>query len=330
MTRRIFSGAALAASALSAQSPRPKIGFIGLSHSHGPDKLGAANGFFVNVTWDDREAFRQHAPPTTPEGILADPSIAAVAIEGDVAANFRWAQKAIAAGKHVHLEKPPAATWAEFRNLVNEAKRRKLVLQLGYMWRYNPAIIRLFEMAKGGVFGDIYLVRGTMNTIASPEQRRAWGRFKGGDFFEQGSHLIDLAVWLMGKPAKVSSILRTDGGTDGFADNTMATLEWPKTLGIFTAATLQPNASAHRFFEVCGTKGTGRVAPIEPPVLHLDLGMGPGSLVKKAAPLEFEFRRYVGDFAELRDCVAYGRPLSFTPEHDLAATETLFRACGAL
>jgi predicted dehydrogenase len=109
----------------------------------------------------------------------------------------------------------------------------------------------------------------------------------------------------------------------------VAILEWPKAIGIFTAATLQPNATAHRFFEVCGTKGTARVSPIEPPVLHLDLAMPPGSSVKKAAPLEFEFERYVGDFAELAACIQYGKPLSFTPEHDLAATETLFRACGA-
>ena len=330
MTRRTFTGATIAAGGLCAQPRRPKIGFIGLSHSHGMEKLAAASQFFVTVAWDDRPAFRQHAPQVTPEGILNDPEIQAVAIEGDVAVNFGWAQKAIAAGKHVHLEKPPAATWVEFRDLVREAERRRLVLQLGYMWRYNPAIVRLFEMARGGVFGDIYLVRGTMNTLASAEQRQAWGRFQGGDLFEQGSHLIDLAVWLMGKPVKVSSILRTDGGTDGFADNTLATLEWPKAMGIVTAATLQPNARAHRFFEVCGSRGTGRVAPLEPPVLHLDLSTPPGSGVKKAEPLEFEFRRYVGDFAELHDCISRNRPLSITPQHDLDATETLFRACEML
>lgn len=308
MNRRTF----LVAAPMLAHAAEPiRIAFLGTSHSHAEGKMQAVreNPAFTLVTGLSKAQ------------VLADRTIPVVAVEGDVAENAGVAKEALRAGKHVHLEKPPAATLGEFREIQELAARGNLIVQLGYMWRYNPAINRAIEIAKRGELGDVYLVRATMNTWATPEMRREWARFAGGDFFEQGSHLVDLAVRLMGKPDKVTSVLRQDGGADGFKDNTAAILEWPRAMGILTAATLQPNATAHRFFEILGTKGTATVRPIEPPRLSVDRN-------GKVATEEFTYRRYVDDFRELAECVRTGKPLSVTPQQDLWATETLLKACG--
>jgi predicted dehydrogenase len=309
MNRRMF----LAAAPMLAHAATPiRIAFLGTSHSHAEGKMQVVreNPDFALVTG------------LTKAQILADKSIPVVAVEGDVAENASVAKEALRAGKHVHLEKPPAATLADFREIQDLAARGKLIVQLGYMWRYNPAINRAMEIAKRGDLGDVYLVRATMNTWATPDMRKEWARFPGGDFFEQGSHLVDIAVRMMGKPDKVTAVLRQDGkGEDSLKDNTVAILEWPRAMAILTAATLQPNAGPHRSFEILGTKGAATVRPLEPPRLSVDLA-------GKVSAEEFSYRRYVDDFRELAGCVRSGKPLSVTPQQDLWATETLLRACG--
>lgn len=321
MTRREFSLAAAAAPASAAQSSKIRIAFLGMSHSHAEGKLAVVKAnpaFELAGVWDSQGKGQTRSKAD----ILGDKSIQAIACEGFVWENAGLALEALEAGKHVHLEKPPSETLAEFRKIQSIASRKKLLVQLGYMWRYNPAINEAFRLAKSGALGDLYAVRAQMNTIANAEQRKAWGRFRGGDMFEQGSHLIDMLVRLMGKPTRVTSTLQTHAQpADGFKDNTMAVLEWPRIIGTIHAATLQPNATAHRFLEILGTKGTAYVKPLEPPVLVTDIG-------GKTARTEYKYQRYVDDFVELAGCIAGGKPLSVTPEQDLWATEALLAACG--
>lgn len=317
MTRRDFASrsfataCAAAVKAPGAETPI-RIAFLGTSHSHAEGKMEVVR----------RNASYQLVTDLTEAQVLADASIVAVAVEGDVKTNAAAAQRALDAGKHVHLEKPPAASLAEFQRLQATAQRQKRIVQLGYMWRYNPAVNKAMAIAKSGQLGEIYALRAQMNTLANAQQRADWGRFKGGDMFEQGSHLMDMFVRLMGRPSRVQGILRSHGPQkDGFEDNVAAVVDWAGATGILTAATLQPGATAHRFFEIQGTKGTATVRPLEPPVLHTDLN-------GKRTEEKFEYTRYVGDFEELAACIRSGKPLTVTPEQDQWATEALLQACG--
>src|SRR5262249_43463457 len=178
-----------------------------------------------------------------------------------------------------------------------------------------------------GWLGEIYLVHATMNTLLSADRRAEWGKFRGGQMFEQGSHLMDLMVRLMGRPSKVAPYLRKQGN-DALADNTVAVLEWPRALGIIGAATLQPNSSFYRRFEILGPGGTALVQPLEPPSLRIDLAKpaGPYKAGKQQISLP-EYRRYVDDFVELARCIRENKPLSTTPSQELAIQDTLLRAC---
>ena len=310
-----------------------KIAFLGISHSHGEGKLNVVRNnpaFELAGVWDPAARLPAGVKALTREAILHDQTIQAIAVECEVLDLAKHARAALEAGKHVHVEKPPTATLKEFQELQQLAAAKNRILQVGYMWRYNPGVVRIFEMVRQGWLGDIYLVRAMMNTrIDDPKSRKEWARFKGGDMFEQGSHLIDFMVRLMGKPSKVSSTLKKHGSfEDTLADNTAAILEWPRALGVLTATTLQANARIHRFMEVQGSNGTAVLRPIEDPVLAIDLVKAAGPYSKGAQRVELPaYRRYEGDFEELAECILKGKPLaSATPAQDLAVQETLLLA----
>jgi predicted dehydrogenase len=311
------------------------IGFLGGSHSHAAEKVKvvreSADWNLIGVCEEDpsvRRQYEQAGVPLVSQDDLFKRSTV-IAVESAVEDHARHARLALSAGKHIHLEKPPADTLEAFRELLRLARERSLVMQMGYMWRYNPAIHKVSEAARNGWLGEVYLARGTINTQIEAGRRSQWGRFRGGVMFELGSHLIDALVRLLGRPTKVRSVLKTHGPqSDALADNTVAIFEFPRALGIVSAATLQPNAGRYRRFEVFGTGGTAIVNPIEPPELTIDLAKAAGPYRTGVNRVSLPaYRRYVDDFAELARAVRNGKPLAVTPEQDLLVHEALMQAC---
>jgi predicted dehydrogenase len=344
MKRRDFVKTAMAAATGGlvtgghAQEPssRLRIGFLGAVHSPAAEKLkvvrASGDWELVGVCEPDatarRECRTQGIPLLARDELLARSQV--VTVESAVEDHARHARIALAAGKHVHLEKPPADTLEGLRELVALARRKRLVMQMGYMWRYHPGINAVLEVARKGWLGEVYLVRGTINTQIGPERRPQWGRFRGGVLFELGSHLIDAMVRLMGRPAAVHSVLKTHGAfKDNLADNTVVVFEFPRAIGILSSATLQPGANQYRSFEVFGAGGSAVVRPIEPPSLTIELSKPAGPYRAGLNQVKLPpYRRYVADFAALARAVRDNQPLHVIPEEDLLVHETLIRASG--
>ena len=81
----------------------------------------------------------------TLEEILEDETIEAVAIECTEKYLTKYALLAAKAGKHIHMDKPASAELSEYKAMLGLAKEKNLVVQLGYMYRYNPAIRKCIE-----------------------------------------------------------------------------------------------------------------------------------------------------------------------------------------
>jgi predicted dehydrogenase len=345
MNRRTFlqCGLALAAvggRAAHARAPqedvqrRLKIGLLGGGHSHGFSK---ARVLLESTDWelvglcDDDAAVRQRFATSgvrlvSQEELLA--SCAVIAVESENKDHVRHAKLAMQADKHVHLEKPPSASLAEFRELQALARERKLLMQMGYMWRYHPGLNACLEAARRGWLGEVYLVRGTIDTNAGPAQRRDWAQFRGGVFFELGCHLVDPLIRLLRAPRRIAPMFQQTRG-DGFADNAVVTFEFERALGVISSAATQPGAQAHRQFEILGTNGHVLVKPIEPPTLEIDLASpaGPYKAGKQIVPLP-AYQRYAPELADLADVIRSGRTLGVTPEEDLLVHDAFLRACG--
>lgn len=350
MKRRDFVQAALATASAAgistlssagestpAGADRLRIGFLGAGHSHASGKIKAVQDSsdweLIGVCEEDQRLRAQYAkfgiPVLSQDELLNRSQV--VAVESQVEDHARHAKLALSAGKHVHLEKPPAETLEAFRELVALAHEKNRLLQMGYMWRYHPGINAAIEAARQKWLGEVYLVRGTINTQLSAQQRSRAAQFAGGTLFELGAHLIDVLARLMGRATKITSALKTHGPfQDHLADNTLAIFEFPNALGIISSSTLQPNAGRYRSFEILGTQGTAVVNPIEPPGLTIDLSKtaGPYRAGLNNVPMP-KCLRYVPEFADLAAKIREGKKLTITPEEDLLVQETLIGACAA-
>ncbi|WP_424183355.1 Gfo/Idh/MocA family protein [Actinokineospora sp. G85] len=89
------------------------------------------------------------------DAVLADPDVDAVAIATPAKTHLPVAMAALAAGKHVLVEKPLAATYAEGAALVKAAEDRGLTLMLDHTYCYTPAVAHLRELVQGGGIGAV-------------------------------------------------------------------------------------------------------------------------------------------------------------------------------
>ncbi|HYN86218.1 MAG TPA: Gfo/Idh/MocA family oxidoreductase [Pyrinomonadaceae bacterium] len=88
--------------------------------------------------------------------LLRDARVDAVVIATPVASHFELAMAALAAGKHVLVEKPLAANSEQSLRLVEEAERRGLVLMVDHTFIYTGAVRKIRELITGGALGQIY------------------------------------------------------------------------------------------------------------------------------------------------------------------------------
>ena len=87
--------------------------------------------------------------------VLADQRVDAVAIATPAGTHLDLALAAMRAGKHVLIEKPLAATYADGLRLVEEADRAGLVLMCDHTFCYTPAVRKIRELVHSGEIGDL-------------------------------------------------------------------------------------------------------------------------------------------------------------------------------
>ena len=92
------------------------------------------------------------------DDLLADPALEAVVVATPVATHYDLARRALEAGKHVFVEKPPAMRAAEMEELCELAEERQLVLMPGHLLLYHPAVKTLKSLVDAGTLGDVLCV----------------------------------------------------------------------------------------------------------------------------------------------------------------------------
>jgi predicted dehydrogenase len=104
--------------------------------------------------------------------LLDDPALEAVAVATSVPTHRALAARALAAGKHVFVEKPLATTVADARFLLREARRRDRVLFVGHLLVHHPGVAKLKELCRSGELGDtryIYTNRVNLGQVRADE-----------------------------------------------------------------------------------------------------------------------------------------------------------------
>ncbi|MDP6442238.1 MAG: Gfo/Idh/MocA family oxidoreductase [Pirellulaceae bacterium] len=343
----VTAGAAAAAAFIApakAADKRIKIGQIGTRHAHAGGKMQTMRKFadlyeVVGVVEPDaqrRKAMEQTptyrgVPFVTQEQLLNTPGLQAVAVETEVKQLLDTAQVCAQANLHIHLDKPAGESLTKFRALLKETERRQRVVQMGYMYRYNPAFQFLFAAVRDGWLGDVFEVHTVMSKKVNRATREKLAEYPGGSMFELGCHVIDAVVSVLGKPDKVTAhTRRTHPDWDNLADNQLAVFDYPRATATVRSAVIEVDGGRRRQFVVCGQRGTIDIKPLEPPALTLTLESPRGDFAKGTHDVKLPKLggRYDGDFLDLARIIRGEKESDFPPAHDLAVQEAVLTASG--
>jgi predicted dehydrogenase len=323
---------------------------VGTGHAHAAGKLAAllsdpgveVAGVYEPDAERRRRLSRQGGPYrevhwfADVEEMLGDATILAVASEGRNVESLDQTEAIVRAGKHVWYDKPAGEDWPKWQRVMATAQEMGLHIQMGYMFRYHEGFCRIASWAKSGLLGDLFGVRAHMSTCLSDASRRALSVHKGGAFYDLAGHMLDQIVWLLGRPAVVTSFLRNDSGrVPEFADNTLAVLEYERAMAIVDIAAMEPRPVARRY-EVYGSLGSAiLVEPFEPARrIRLCLASARDGYAQgeQFVPIASQSRQslYELELQAFLATVRGWRPPDRSPEHELLVQETLLRGTGVL
>ena len=204
--------------------------------------------------------------------ILDDKSIQAVVIATPLHLHFQIASEALAAGKHIFLEKTMTYSIDEAIELVKKAGQYPgQVLQIGHQYRYTPMCFKVKEMIEKNYLGDITQIdcrwdrnwnwRRPVPAGYSDKQInwRMYRQYSGGLVAELLSHQIDFINWAFN--THPDEIFAT-GGIDHFDDgretydNVQVLCRYNQAGMVGNFGATCANARDGYLFKLKGTKGT--------------------------------------------------------------------------
>ena len=157
------------------------------------------------------------------EALAADPAVDVIYIATPHPMHYENAKLALMAGKHILVEKPFTLNLAQAQEVVALAEAKGLVA-LEAMWtRFLPHMVKLREIVRSGVLGDIRSVIAdhTQDLPDDPAHRLNALALGGGALLDLGIYPISFAWDVLGEPRSIqaSASFKTTG-----ADAQVATL----------------------------------------------------------------------------------------------------------
>jgi predicted dehydrogenase len=154
------------------------------------------------------------------EEMLADPTLDAVVVSTPVPTHYELAKRALEAGKHVFVEKPPAMRAAEMDELVGLAAEGELVLMPGHLLLYHPGVQKLKELVDTGELGEVLCVYGNRQNlgIVRTNENALWSL---------GVHDLSVILYLLDEEPVDAIAHGRDFLTDGVEDVVFCYLRFP-------------------------------------------------------------------------------------------------------
>jgi predicted dehydrogenase len=179
--------------------------------------------------------------------------------------NVAHAEPSIAAarsGKHVICEKPLGLSAAQSYDMWQEAERAGIHHMCGFNYRFVPAVRLARELLETGELGDVVHFRARYLQSWGWDADESLWRFDRaqagtGAIGDLGTHIIDIARYLVGEIASVSALVRTVIPDRQVDDHFVATIEFESGApGTLEASRLARGRINHNTFEVNGSKGS--------------------------------------------------------------------------
>lgn len=317
-----------------------RFGIVGLSMggAHARHILSVGEGVCIGALCDldanRRQTLARELGLSVPslanyDDLLALENLDAVIVAVPNDLHHPFTLKALAAGKHVLCEKPPALSATQTREMFAAAKNAGKVLMISLNQRFDANNAWLRRLVEQGELGEPYYAKA--GWLRRRHTQPGWfttkARSGGGPLIDLGVHLLDLCLWLMGypKPKAVTAhvVNRLTPQVD-VEDLASAFIQLENGAAMTLEASLNLNIERETVFcEVCGTRGGLRTYP---PAFFAerhgaDVNWTPVQAGYVAA--EPAGPRVIRHFAE---CVRTGKPPLTTPEQ----MDTLMRILDAI
>lgn len=318
-----------------------KYGQIGVGHAHA-SKLSvyrkSSDFEVVGIVEPDPE-LRKIAEATEPykglpilteEQLLNTPGLKVVGVETRVKDLLNTAERCVNAGMHVHIDKPAGESLPQFKRILDTAAQKHLLVQMGYMYRYSPAVVMLRDFLKKGWLGEPFEIHTVMSKVVDAPTRKKFEEYPGGIMFELGCHIIDLVHAVLGTPQKVIPFAQHASSIqDSLLDNMLAVFNYPKAIASVKSSANEIDGGERRHFVVCGSEGTFHIQPLDAPSVRFTLSKPRSKYKAGYQQVDFgSYPRYVEDAADLAKIIRGEKDTDFPYEHDYQVQKSVLLASG--
>lgn len=187
-----------------------RVGLIGYGYAsktfHAPLIVGTPGMELAAISSSDAAKVHADWPAMTvvsdPQTLFNDPSIDLIVIPTPNDTHFPLAQQAMAAGKHVVVDKPFTVTLSQAQQLQQQAEQSGQLLSVFHNRRWDSDFLTLKALLKDGSLGEVVYFESHFDRFR-PEVRQRWreqGGAGSGIWYDLAPHLIDQALQLFGMP----------------------------------------------------------------------------------------------------------------------------------
>ncbi|WP_404925126.1 aldo/keto reductase [Mesorhizobium sp. ORM16] len=196
------------------------------------------------------------------EALLTDAEIDAIYISVPHPGHAQWAIRAAGAGKHVLCEKPLALTAFEADAMMHAARKAGTFLGEAFMYRLHPQTLKLVELIKSGVIGEIRMIKSSFGFAMPdfmPQHRLYANDLAGGGILDVGGYPVSMARLIAGaaagkpflEPDKVTGVAHL--GQSGVDEWASALLHFPG--GILAEVSCSISLNQDNVLRIFGTRG---------------------------------------------------------------------------
>ncbi|HIF6780663.1 TPA: oxidoreductase, partial [Serratia marcescens] len=139
------------------------------------------------------------------QALFADPTLDLIVIPTPNDTHFPLAQQALAAGKHVVVDKPFTVTLSQAQALQQQAQQSGLLLSVFHNRRWDSDFLTLKALLNEGALGEVVYFESHFDRYR-PQVRQRWreqGCVGSGIWYDLAPHLLDQALQLFGKPDRL-------------------------------------------------------------------------------------------------------------------------------
>ncbi len=199
------------------------------------------------------------------EDLLADASIDLVVVATPSVTHFQVAQQVLGAGKNVVVDKPAAVTSDEVGQLIEFARTNGKLLIPFHNRRWDGDFLTVQKLLNEHQLGRVVSIESRFDRWNPGATRRPWKDDPaqgGGVLLDLGTHLVDQALVLCGKPLAVSADVMRERDGEGSDDAFTIRLRYAGCIITLGANALSAPAGAR--FHVRGTRGNFRKKGVDP------------------------------------------------------------------